>query len=282
MTNQPTRETALFALNGELCVKCGACVRDCAFRALKTGPEGFPVMPDEAKCMHCQHCFAICPKGAITFSGHEASEAEPVRSLAIPKPEEVENWLKTRRSIRRYRDADVDRSALERILKSLGNVPTGCNARGLTFSCYPDRASMNAFRHRFVEALESHRDGGKLLPRWLAIPAIKLRKGGEDILFRGATGMLVVSSDERNPAVTTPKEDVILALACFELLAEANGIGTCWCGFLNLAQGEVPEISDKVLGLRRGTPFYAMLFGLPAVSYPRTVVRESDAKVEWR
>ncbi len=282
MTSQPTKETALFQLEKGACVKCGACVKDCAFRVLRMDSDGYPSMTSEAKCMRCQHCFAICPKGAISFAGHKADDSVPVRSLALPKPDEVANWLKSRRSIRRYRDEDVDRRLLETILKSLGNVPTGCNARGLTFTCYPTRAAMDGFRRTFVETLENHHDGDRLLPRWLAVPAIKMRKGGEDILFRGAPGMLVVSSDERNPAVTTPKEDIVLALTAFELLAEANGIGTCWCGFLNLAQKEVPEISEKVLGLRRETPFYAMLFGKSAVSYPRAVMRETDAVIDWR
>ncbi len=282
MTTPNQEPSDFFRLDRDACVKCGACVRDCAFRALKTGPDGYPVLGAPSKCMHCQHCFAICPRGAIAFAGHRADEAEPVKGLALPDPESVVNWLRTRRSIRRYRDADVDRSVLERILHALGNVPTGCNARGLTFTCLSTRKSMDDFRGRFLSALEEHHDGEKLLPRWLAVPAIRMRKGGEDILFRGAPGMLIVSSDERNPAVATPKEDIVLALTAFELLAEAHGIGTCWCGFLNLAQGEVPELLEKTLGFRRETPFYAMLFGYPAVSYVRTVKREDDARIDWR
>ncbi|HCG20643.1 MAG TPA: hypothetical protein DER26_06575, partial [Verrucomicrobia bacterium] len=62
----------------------------------------------------------------------------------------------------------MDRGALERILSRLGDVPTGCNARGLTFTCFPTRRAMDAFREEFIHAIEAHRDGPKLLPRWLA------------------------------------------------------------------------------------------------------------------
>ncbi len=284
MSSQPhTLELSnLIKIDRAACIKCGACVRDCAFKALHLDDDRYPVLASEDRCMHCQHCFAICPNGAITFDGHLASEATPVKELEIPSPIHVENWLKSRRSIRRYKNTDVDSNVLKRILSALGNVPTGCNARGLTFTCIATRSAMDDFRSRFVSALEEHHDGLKLLPRWLAIPAIMLRKGGEDIFFRGAPGMLIVSSDEENPGVKTPKEDIIIALSMFELLAESNGLGTCWCGFLNHAQEVVPELMEKTLGFRQKTPFYAMLFGIPSVSYVRAVMRESDAKIDWR
>ena len=275
-------QTDFFKVDASKCVKCGLCVRDCAFKALKTGDDGHPALADAAKCMRCQHCFAVCPVGAIALDGHVASEAPVLRELALPSATEVENWLSVRRSTRRFADADVDRPTLDRILCALGNVPTGCNARSLTFTCYPDRESMNRFRAAFIHAIENHRDGSKLLPRWLAVPAIRMRKGGEDLFFRGASGMVIISSDETNPEVTTPREDVAAACAYFEMLAQANGFATCWCGFLKLVQEAVPELLEVTSGIRRTTPFYAMLFGVPGIRYQRGVVRESYAKVEYR
>jgi len=275
-------DSSFFELDRDACVKCGACVRDCAFRVLKTGEDGYPFLKEPAKCMRCQHCFAICPRGAISFAGHRAGDSVPVRGLSLPKPDEVVNWLKVRRSIRRFKDADVDHATLEKVLTALGNVPTGCNARGLTFTCISTRSAMDDFRARFVSVLESYRVGTKLLPRWLAVPAIRMRKGGEDILFRKAPGMLIISSDERNPGVTTPREDIISAITTFDLLASSHGIGTCWCGFLKLAQEVVPDLLERTLGIRKETPFYAMLFGYPAVTYQRAVMRETDARIDWR
>lgn len=271
-----------FQVDAAACVKCGACVRDCAFGALKKAEDGSPVFAYPDKCMRCQHCFAVCPAGAVSFDGFKAADALPARGIELPSAAAVSNWLHVRRSVRKFKDEDVDRGALDRILKTLGSVPTGCNARALTFTCYPDRASMNRFRTAFLDAVASHRDGTKLLPRWLAVPAIRLRRGGEDVFFRGAPGMLIVSSDETDPGVTTPHEDVIAALAYFEMLAEAEGFATCWCGFLGLVQREVPELLEKTAGFRRTTPFYAMLFGKPAVRYARGVLRDSYARIDYR
>lgn len=273
----------LFKIDGSKCVKCGACVRDCAFRALRSGEDGLPRLAAADRCMRCQHCLAICPVGAITLDGKRPEDSKPLKGLVLPSAEAVANWMVTRRSVRNFRkDEDVDRATLDRVLKVLGNTPTGCNARALTFTCMPDRASMDRFRKDFIKVIERHRDGTKLLPRWLAIAAIKLRKGGEDVFFRSAPGMLIVSSDVSAPSVTTPREDATVACSNFELLANANGIATCWCGFLSLVQREIPEILEDTIGIGRNNPFYAMLFGKSAVRYMRGVQRGDYANIVYR
>ena len=239
-------------------------------------------MVDPEKCMRCQHCLAVCPKGAVTFNGKRPEDSLPVEGLAVPSIVQMENYMRVRRSVRRYRDCDVERQVLERIFKALGNSPTGCNARSLKFTCFATRKAMNEFRERFIRAIEEHRDGEKLLPRWLALPAIQMRKGRGDMFFRGASGIVIISSDETAPGVTTPDEDVVIACSYFEMLAQASGLGTCWCGFLKLVQREIPELLVKTLGFRQTTPFYAVLFGLPAVSYRRGVQRDGEAAVDWR
>ena len=253
--------TSLFEVDGAKCVKCGACVRDCAFRALKM-EDGAPRMAFPDRCMKCQHCLAVCPTGAVTFDGKRPEDSVPVDGLPLPSLESVENWLRTRRSMRYFADEDVERATLSRILSALGNAPTGCNARALTFTCFPTRASMDGFRRDFISVIERHRDGAKLLPRWLAVPAIRLRNGEDDM--------------------ATPLEDVTIACAHFEMLANAAGIATCWCGFLKMVQQEVPELLEQTIGLRRTAPFYAMLFGRPAVRYARGVQRDSYARIDFR
>jgi nitroreductase/NAD-dependent dihydropyrimidine dehydrogenase PreA subunit len=276
------REIVDFKVDSSACVKCGACVRDCAFKVLSVDDNSLPAMPHPEKCMRCQHCFAICPTGAITFDGVKSSDAMEVKGLSLPNAEQVSNWIKSRRSIRKFLPEDVDPAVLDKVLKLLANSPTGCNARSLTFTCYPNRAAVDEFRSAFLKAVEEHRDGAKLLPRWLAIPAIKLRKGGDDIFFRGASGILIVSSDETASGVTTPMEDVTIACSNFELIANANGIGTCWCGFLKLVQNEIPELLEKAAGIRRTTPFYAILFGKSAVKYARCAERGAYASIVYK
>jgi ferredoxin len=275
-------DAGFFEVDSARCVACGQCVRDCAFKALKSGDDGRPVMAEASRCMRCQHCFAVCPAGAISIDGKKPCDAVRTQGLELPSPASVENWLAVRRSMRTFAHEDADPAVLDRILKNLGNVPTGCNARSLKFTCYSNRASLDRFRADFIRTIENHRDGTKLLPRWLAVPAIRMRRGGDDMFFRNAPGMLIISSDETNPAVTTPEVDVAAACVYFEMLAQSHGLATCWCGFLRMVQQVVPELMEKTTGIRRTTPFYAMLFGLPGIRYPRGVLRTDYAEIEYR
>ena len=170
-----------FNVDDSQCLRCGTGVRDCAFKVLSLDKSGLPIILHPEKCMRCQHCFAICPVGAITFDGVKPSETVEIKNLELPNSTHIANWMRSRRSIRKFANEDVDPEVLDKVLKLLGNTPTGCNARALTFTCYPNRASMNEFRALFLKAIEEHRDGEKLLPRWLAVPAIKLRNGAEDM-----------------------------------------------------------------------------------------------------
>lgn len=270
----------LFAVDSRKCVRCGACVRDCAFGALKADGQGAPYMASPEKCMRCQHCLVVCPTGAVALDGRTTADCPPAAGAELPSPTAVRNWLALRRSVRSFADEDVAPDLLDGLLRTLGNTPTGCNARQLTFTCFPDRAAMDGVKRRFLATLAAPHE--RLLPRWLAVPALRLRKGGQDIFFRGAAGLLIVSSNTGHPAVTTPREDVTIACSNFELLANANGIGTCWFGFLNLIESALPGFVEALAGIPRGHAFAAMLFGKPAVRYSRGVAREDYASIVYR
>lgn len=272
--------TGLFECDATRCVGCGACVRDCAFKALRQGEFGRPVLAAPEKCMRCQHCLAVCPTGAVRLDGKGAEVCLVADQAELPTAAAVRNWLRLRRSVRQFRDEDVDPEVLESILQVLGNTPTGCNARSLTFSCFPNRRAMERMRESFFEFVAD--SSKKPLPRWISVSVQRMDKDSGDLLFRGASGLLVVSSDSGNPAVTTPREDVTLACANFELLANASGIATCWCGYLGLVEREVPGLVEHLAGVPTGHPFTAMLFGFPNVRYPRGVARDGAARIVYR
>ena len=99
---------------------------------------------------------------------------------------------------------------------------------------------------------------------------------GVDILMRGAPHFLIVAAPEANPC---PHEDIIIALTTFELLAQNAGLGTVWCGMLKMLLETLPDLKAE-LGLTEGYVYYPMLFGHPAVHYPRTVQRDESVVIQ--
>lgn len=54
----------------ELCVACGACVKECKFGAIIIN-QGVYAKIDEDKCIGCGKCAKICPASVITIINRE-------------------------------------------------------------------------------------------------------------------------------------------------------------------------------------------------------------------
>jgi hypothetical protein len=98
---------------------------------------------------------------------------------------------------------------------------------------------------------------------------------GRDLVFRGAPHVLIVSAP---PDAPCPREDVALALAYFEFLAQSAGLGTVWCGLISVVLAARPQLKAG-LGIPDDHIHYQMLFGNPAFGYARTVQRDDGAQV---
>jgi nitroreductase len=147
----------------------------------------------------------------------------------------------------------------------------------LTFSVIDDKAAMQRFRIKTYSALAEAEKAGRVPEPYAylmqAVPAWFEKK--EDMIFRGAPHLLVVSA---TPESVCPQEDVNLAVAYFELMAQSAGLGTVWCGLVKMALELRPELKND-LGLHPGQFYYSMLFGVPAVRYARTVQRDGTDRI---
>ncbi|MGN0853680.1 MAG: nitroreductase family protein [Kiritimatiellia bacterium] len=258
------------------CMGCGKCVKDCPMWLLKL-VDGRPVVREgkAGGCIGCRHCVAVCPRGAIALNGVGADDCVPTELLPVPPPNEVANLVRTRRSIRQYAASDIPRAEIEDLLETLKCVPTGCNVRHLVFKVVDSRAKLADCRRKVMELLAANL--GKLPEMLQNITRSWQKNPAADAIFRGAPHVLIVYGD---PQAVTPQVDCDAACAYFDLLAQAHGIGTTWCGFLSHVFAAVPEAAD-IFGVPRGAPFHAMLFGDPVVDYPRCVNRADGARIEW-
>lgn len=268
-----------FLVDEKKCTRCRNCVLDCPARIIESENHSLPfVRPEnESNCIHCQHCLAICPTAAISILGKKPGHSLPLTSGALPNLDAMTLLMRGRRSVRRYRDENVDRALLHNLLATLAHGPTGVNRRALTFTLIDDKAVMQKLREqtlaRLAEAVAANRIPPAFTYLHMAVPAYREHK--MDILFRGAPHLLIVSAA---PDDVCPRENVALTLAFFDLLAQAAGLGTVWCGMLSMVLETLPELK-QTLGLPAGHHYYSMLFGLPAVQYARTVQREDTARI---
>ena len=251
-----------FEVDKNKCIKCGLCVKDCITGCIEPDSSGIPQMTEKSRCIGCQHCFCICPNGAITFDGKN-----PENSINV-NYNDVLSIIKSRRSVRQYKQENISEEKLNKLKEMLHYIPTGCNSHSLFFSIVEDKAAMDEIRNKVNDKLLNSVVYNALSPIFNKYSKIKdALKNGEDVIFRNAPHMIVVSSPITAPCANI---DPIIALSYFELYAQTLGIGTCWCGFAQIAIKLFPEISD-ILKVPNGyVPVYAMLFGEPDVKYQRS------------
>ena len=259
-----------FEIDDEKCFRCGMCAEDCPARIIVMSDLPIIAAENEGACYRCQHCLTICPTGAVSILGRRPEDSRPL-AANFPAPEQLETLIRGRRSVRRYRDENLDPALLQQLLDVAWQAPTGINSRQVRFTVIDDRDRMAAFRREtYVTLGEVVRAGA--LPEGREFFADFLRlweEKGVDVLFRGAPHLLVASAPRHCP---TPLPDCLIALAYFELYAQSQGVGTVWDG---LAKWTLDDLAP-VLRERLGIPAdhlvgYAMAFGPPAVSYRRTV-----------
>jgi len=263
-----------FNINSELCTRCGLCVCDCPAQIIKQEGSDIPLIApeQEALCYQCQHCLAICPTAALSILGRNPAHSLPLTAGVRPTLDQVDCFVRGRRSIRQYRDENVDPALIQRLLATLANVPTGVNRRELTFTVIDDKVVMQGIRVKLYKAMAA--EAGRV-PEYLGQAAAAYFEKGQDRVFRGAPHALIVSAP---PDAPCPHQDVALALAYFEFLAQSAGLGTVWWGMMRSILEALPELKPLV-NLPPGQVYYAMLFGVPAVHFARTVQRDDAAKV---
>lgn len=269
-----------FTVNEKLCTHCGLCASDCPMRIITQAGKASPsIRPDqEAACLQCQHCLAICPTAAISILGRKPEDSLPLAPDSFPRLDQMTKFIRGRRSIRQYKDENVDPALINQLLATLANVPTGVNHRTLTFTVINDKAVMHRLREKVLEALAAAGKVGRIPERfkYLQEAPSAYYEHKEDIIFRGAPHALVVSATSDAPC---PGEDVASALAYFELLAQSARLGTVWWGMLKMSLEVLPDMKP-LFGLPpRHRYYYGMLFGIPAIHYSRTVQRDDAAIV---
>lgn len=258
----------MFEIDKEKCIHCGLCIKDCSAKALEFGEDKIPVI-NEKKCFKCQHCLAICPTGALSVCGKHPENSDEILER---KPDDILNLIKSRRSFRHYKYENLDIDKMQKLKNMLKYVPTGVNFHKLHFSFIDNVEVMDGFRsyvnNKILDALT------KTHVKAIANKFNRYTKAilnGEDIIFRGAPHLVVVSTPVDAPCYNI---DPTIALSYFELYAQSLNVGTCWCGLGAYCLMIMPELSEYLEIPQEYKASYMMLFGEPDIKYSRTVQPE--------
>lgn len=257
-----------FKVDVEKCIKCGQCTNDCLTGAIELDENSNPKMKNPQMCIKCQHCFAICPVGAISIMDKDANNSSKIEEY---NSENLLNLIKSRRSIRNYKQENVSKETIQKLKEMLNYTPTGCNNHKLHFSFIEDIDVMDDFRTKVNTKLIDFLNSKPIEFLTRENKFAKYKDAliqGKDVIFRGAPHLVVVSAPIDAPC---PVQDGLIALSYFELYANSLGLGTLWCGFCQAVLKMFPEFVEYLQVPKGYKPIYVMLFGYSNVKYQRTI-----------
>ncbi|RNC72668.1 MAG: 4Fe-4S dicluster domain-containing protein [Desulfuromonadales bacterium] len=264
------------------CTRCRECVATCPLRIIELPRGGLPPRFTEdgaRRCIICGHCEAVCPTGAIAVDDPRLDPATYQLPNVTLRPEELGAYLRMRRSVRRFRPEPVPRESIVELLEVVRYAPTGSNRQGVKWLIIHDTAEVRRLTGMVVDWLRTQAGSGSPLDRHFNLAGmIRSWKKGNDPICRNAPHLVIAHSARQHP---TAAVDAVIAVAHLDVLAPAHGIGTCWCGFFQMAT-EAWEPLQRALALPEGhRPDYALLLGYPAVSYRRPPKR-NRLEIAWR
>jgi nitroreductase len=202
-------------------------------------------------------------------------EIDASRALAW---EPVAQLLRSRRSIRVYREREVERPTLQKLIETARYAPTASNSQRVHWTVLSGREKLAQLSERTIAwvrgVVEAQPDSG---PAGYFRPFVADWDGGYDGILRNAPALVVASAP---PEASNGLVDCTIALATLELAALPLGLGTCWAGLLQAALVNAPGAREAA-GLPAGhTAHYPMMIGYPKFPYHRLPERRPPS-ITW-
>ncbi len=271
----------LLKVDESRCKKDGICSQECPGGLIrinsKTGYPGIIKGGDKA-CIRCGHCVVVCPNDAMTHQDIAIDDCPPIQKKFFLNAEQVELFLRSRRSIRVFRGTPVEKEKLQQLVEMARYAPTGHNAGAIDWIVYTKVEEVKTFVALTVDWM---RDIAKKQPEMAKnmgmTKMIKDWDNGVDSILRGAVNLIVTQSAD---GAITGKQDCDIALSYLELAAVPLGLGTCWAGLLTMAAKSYAPLKEA-MRLAEGQYYYAMMVGYPKFKYSRLPMRK-EPHIIWR
>ena len=264
----------LITIDESKCKKDSFCEQECPAVIIQLPAGGFPALVEDGDemCLLCGHCVAVCPHGALDHKMIPREKSPAIRKDLAINAEQAGQFLRSRRSIRRYRNKPVEKEKSQALIEMARYAPTGGNRQPIEWLVINDKSLMKRL--------------GELTAGWLrqlakdpavvaAMPyVLKVVEGwdaGFDTVLRGAPTLITAMTP---PEAVNGTVDLTIALSYLELFAPTIGLGTCWAGLLHGAMMSIPSIKTE-MGVPENYPHhYPMMVGYPDVKFYRVPERK--------
>jgi nitroreductase/NAD-dependent dihydropyrimidine dehydrogenase PreA subunit len=268
-------------IDTEKCKQDGICADECPAGIIKFEKDAFPepVQGFDEFCIRCGHCLAVCPHGALSLHGVSPDACDAVDKGLLPAPEQIAHFMRARRSSRKFKSKPVPREIIAQCLDTVRWAPSGHNAQPVHWLVIHDTEEVRRLAGLVADWMRMLVASGLPIVKKLHLDIVVSEwDKGVDKIVRGAQHIVVAHGLRDDPTAATA---CTIALAHFELIAKAHGLGPTWAGFFHAAAGTYPPL-QQALALPDGHQVMgAMLLGYSKYSYARIPERE-PARITWK
>lgn len=273
---------SLFTIAEKKCKRDGICVAECPLKIIEMKDHNAiptPTNDAEERCVKCGHCVAVCPHGAFTHNALKTEDFSPVRKGFALTSAQAEHFLRSRRSIRSYRDKAVEREKISGLIGIARYAPTGTNSQQVGWIAVNSRAEVKKMAGMVIDLFRRMIEAkNPIAEKYRLANSVTAWESGADTISRGAPALVFAHAPKDYGLAQV---DCTSALSYFDLAAPTFGLGTCWAGFVMIAAAQWPPL-QQALGLPEGhAAFGAMMVGYPKYEYLRLPPRK-EARITWK
>ncbi|WP_027399999.1 nitroreductase family protein [Anaerovorax odorimutans] len=257
------------------CIKCKQCIRICPFTVIQEVNE-YPKLNENKKCIECLHCISICPENALIYDCE--CNSKDCQCQSVPSNEvvlsddfskQLAHHIKTRRSIRRYKNNVVEKETITNVLDTVKMCPSAKNQHPCKWIVINGKEKVSKIMDMVLRWVRENKISPEILTEYEA---------GNNCVTMNAPNILIAYGSE---SAINSYTDCTISLTSAELLFQSKGIGTCWAGYLTRISNADTEIKEYL-----GIPDGSKIYGIITMGYPDNenyikIPYRADSDIKW-
>jgi nitroreductase/NAD-dependent dihydropyrimidine dehydrogenase PreA subunit len=290
-------------IDHDRCKKDGMCTKVCPGKLFYQKEKlTIPDLMENESCIACGQCVAVCPQGAISHSKFPPDMISTIQFDKIATAEQLIELIKTRRSIRAFRDKPVEKEIIEKIIDGARFAPSGHNSQSTEFLVVQERTVLNRVSATVIEYLkfeikrfsnplfktlvlladrELGESGLKEIPGFKRVIS-QFESGTDPILF-DAPVLLVFHAPR---AIGFGDVNAQLALQNASLIAHSLGVGHFYPGWVvSPCRAPMAPKWNRSIPRLIGIPLENKMYGALALGYPipkfRNMIERNPPRIGW-
>jgi len=287
-------------INLETCNQCSLCIAVCPYKIFEKDELGQIVINADRTdfCVKCGHCMAICKSESVTIEGLSYEKNFFELQTSDIASGDFTNFLANRRSIRNFKDKEVPKEILQKIIDATSFAPYGVSPKDPMITVVQNKEIvekalllMSNFYDDLVKWIKNP-ISRYMIKRGInqeifntithhIVPAAKTghynTRSGNDNISRNAPVIMIFHANEGAEEHT---HNAIICVTYAMLAAHSFGLGTSIIGLIPPAINKVKELKDIFQIPEENEAVMSLILGYPKYEYKRIIKREKR-DINW-